>query len=438
MATQIDPALKAPIVQQTSFEEATYRKVTLRLVPILLLCYVVAYLDRVNVGFAKLQMSNDLHLSDAVYGLGAGIFFVGYFLFEVPSNLILHRVGARIWIARIMVTWGIVSGLTMFVSSPAWFYVMRFLLGVAEAGFFPGVILYLTYWFPSNRRARITARFISAVALSGIIGGPISGFILKTLDGVNGWHGWQWLFLIESLPSIIVGIVVLIRLDDGVAHAKWLSEPEKALLTRNLALDEVDRVVHGPGDMIRNPSIWIICLMHFAFVMGLYGVGFWLPTLVKGTGITDPFMIGLLTAIPYLFAVVAMLLVARSADLRRERRWHLAVPAFVGAAGLVASVLLAHNVALAIVALTAATAGLLTTFPLFWCYPTAMLSGAAAAAGIAFVNSIGNVAGFLGPYAMGWLKETTGSTAAGMYMLAAFMVLGALLALSLPASRINK
>ncbi|RKP57652.1 MFS transporter [Pararobbsia silviterrae] len=438
MATQIDPVSLPQLGERAHFEEATYRKVAWRLIPLLLLCYVVAYLDRVNVGFAKLQMSNDLHLSEAVYGLGAGIFFVGYFLFEVPSNLILHRVGARLWIARIMVTWGIVSGLTMFVTTPGWFYVMRFLLGVAEAGFFPGVILYLTYWFPAHRRARITARFISAVALSGIVGGPLSGFILKTLDGVNGWHGWQWLFLLEAVPSILVGVLVLLWLDDGIRDAKWLTANEQTLLARNLERDEIAKDVQAPRELFANPLMWIICIMHFAFVMGLYGVGFWLPTLIKGIGVADPFKIGVLSMIPYVVAVIAMIGVAKSADLRRERRWHLAVPGLVGAAGLVASVLLAGNAPLAMVALTIATAGLLTTFPLFWCLPTAMLTGAAAAAGIAFVNSIGNVAGFLGPYAVGWLKDATGSTAAGVYMLAAFMTFGALLALSLPASRVNR
>jgi MFS family permease len=229
----------------STFEAATYKKVAWRLSPLLLLCYVVAYLDRVNVGFAKLQMSTDLGLSDAVYGFGAGIFFFGYFIFEIPSNVILHKVGARIWIARIMITWGIISGLTMFITTPTMFYVMRFMLGVAEAGFFPGIILYLTYWFPAERRGRMTTLFMTAIALSGLIGGPVSGWIMKNFDGVNGWHSWQWLFLLEGIPSIVVGIIVFIFMDDGIAKAKWLTVEERELLERNIAKDNVDQGGHA-------------------------------------------------------------------------------------------------------------------------------------------------------------------------------------------------
>ncbi|MCS0464608.1 MFS transporter, partial [Burkholderia mallei] len=300
----------------SAFEAATYRKVSWRLAPLLLLCYVVAYLDRVNVGFAKLQMAADLHLSDAVYGLGAGIFFIGYFLFEVPSNVILHKVGARVWIARIMVTWGIISALTMFVSTPAMFYTMRFLLGVAEAGFFPGVILYLTYWYPAHRRGRMTTLFMTAVALSGVVGGPISGYILKTFDGMNGWRGWQWLFLLEGVPSVLVGILLLFALDDGIAKAKWLDGDEKALLSRNVAAEEARKEDLPLSAVFASPRVWLMGFIYFSFVMGLYGVGFWLPTIIKSTGVTDAFAIGLLSAVPYAAAVVAMLAVARSADRR--------------------------------------------------------------------------------------------------------------------------
>ncbi len=421
-----------------AFEEDTYRKVSWRLLPLLLLCYLVAYLDRVNVGFAKLQMATDLHLSDAVYGLGAGIFFFGYFLFEVPSNLILHRVGARLWIARIMITWGIISALTMFITTPTMFYVMRFLLGVAEAGFFPGVILYLTYWYPAHRRGRMTTWFMTAIALSGVVGGPISGFILKTFDGANGWHGWQWLLLLEGLPSVIVGIIVLFALEDRIANARWLTADERQLLKRNIDAEDATKEDLPLGAVLLSPRVWLMSLIYFSFVIGLYGVSFWLPTIIKATGVTDAFIIGLLSAVPFAVAVVTMLIVARSADKRRERRWHVALPGIAAAIGLVLSVTWAHETALAMAALTLATAGIITCLPLFWSLPTAFLAGAGAAAGIAMVNSIGNLAGFLGPYAIGWLKQATGVNDSGMYLLAAFMVLGALLALSVPARLVNK
>jgi D-galactonate transporter len=422
----------------STFEDATYRKVAWRLTPLLMLSYVVAYLDRVNVGFAKLGMSTDLGLSDAVYGFGAGIFFIGYFIFEVPSNVILHKVGARVWIARIMITWGIVSMLTMFVTTPTMFYVMRFLLGLAEAGFFPGIILYLTYWYPAHRRGRMTTWFMTAIAISGVVGGPLSGYILKSFNGANGWHGWQWLFLLEGVPSIIVGILVFIVLDDRISKAKWLSQEERELLERNIAAEDATKEDHAIGKVIFSPRVLLMSLIYFSFVMGLYGVSFWLPTIIKATGVTDAFMIGLLSAIPFAAAVVAMVFVARSADRLRERRWHVAIPGFVGALGLVLSVVWAHDTALAMAALTLATMGILTTLPLFWSLPTAFLAGTGAAAGIAMINSIGNLAGFLSPYAVGWLKQATKANDAGMYMLAAFMILGGLLAVSLPSRLVNK
>ncbi|CAM2161004.1 MULTISPECIES: MFS transporter [Paraburkholderia] len=422
----------------SAFEEATYRKVAWRLTPLLMLCYVVAYLDRVNVGFAKLQMSAALNLSDAVYGFGAGIFFIGYFLFEVPSNVILHRVGARIWIARIMVTWGLVSILTMFVTTPTMFYVMRFLLGLCEAGFFPGIILYLTYWYPAHRRGRMTTWFMTAIALSGVIGGPVSGWILKAFDGANGWQGWQWLFLLEGLPSVIVGVLVFFVLDDRIGNAKWLTPDERALLERNIAAEDATKEDPPLVTVLTSPRVLLMSLTYFSFVMGLYGVSFWLPTIIKATGVKDALAIGLLSAIPFAAAVVGMVLVAKSADRRRERRWHIAIPAAVGALGLVLSVTWAHDTALAMAALTLATFGILTTLPLFWSLPTAWLAGTGAAAGIALINSIGNLAGFLSPYAVGWLKQATAANDSGMYMLAAFMILGGLLALSAPKTLVDR
>jgi len=421
-----------------SEEDRIYRKVGMRLIPFLVLCYVVAYLDRVNVGFAKLQMLQDLHLSEAVYGLGAGIFFIGYFIFEVPSNLILHKVGAKIWIARIMITWGLVSAAMMFTNSETTFYVLRFLLGAAEAGFFPGIILYLTYWYPNARRGRMTTMFMVAIPLSGLVGGPLSGWILSAFsNGAAGLAGWQWLYLIEGIPSVVVGIWVLFFLDDKIHKAKWLTDGEKAVLTRNIEAEEQVKEDPPISAAMALPRVWMMALTYFAFVMGLYGVGFWLPTIIKSIGVSNPLQIGLLSAIPNLFAIGGMILISRSSDRLRERRWHLFIPAFIAALGLVWSTQ-ASGVAAAMTALTIANIGICTVLPLFWSQPTAILSGTAAAAGIALINSVGNLAGFASPYLVGWLKESTGTTNSGMYLLAISLVIGGLIALSQPAKLVNK
>jgi D-galactonate transporter len=413
--------------EERAIEERTYRKVSARLVPILFVCYVVAYLDRVNVGFARLQMVSDLKFSETVYGVGAGIFFLGYFIFEVPSNMILHRVGARRWMARIMITWGILSSLTMFVRSAELFYVMRFLLGLAEAGFFPGIILYLTYWFPAERRGRMTALFMTAVPVTGVVGGPLSGWIMESLAGTFGWRGWQWLFLIEGLPSIVVGFLLFTFLDDGIRDAKWLTEEEKKVVEAAVQRDAKGKEDAPLGAVFKNPRVWLLSAIYFCLVMGVYGVSFWLPTLIKATGVMDPLHVGLLTSIPYSVATVAMVLIGRSSDLRNERRWHLAVPALLGAIGLVLSAMYQTNTVLAMAALSLATMGIISTLPAFWALPTAFLGGAAAAAGLALINSVGNLAGFLSPTLVGRIKDATHSTSIGMYVLAACLGLAAVL-----------
>jgi D-galactonate transporter len=412
--------------------EQVYRRIGWRLIPFLILCYFVAYLDRVNIGFAQLQMKGDLGFSDAVYGLGAGIFFLGYFAFEVPSNLILHRVGARVWIARIMITWGLISAATLFVTTPTQFYVMRFLLGVAEAGFFPGIILYLTYWYPAARRSQMTAWFMSAVPLSGLIGGPVSGWILHHFHGQHGWAGWQWLFLLEGLPAVLLGLVTLFYLDNGIAQAKWLSADEKTALQHALDSEAQTKPAHAALQGLADPKVWLMALIYFSVVIGLYGLSFWLPLLIKSTGVTDPLVIGWLVAVPYGVSAVAMILVGRSSDRRLERRWHLAIAALVGAAGLVLSTVWASSTLLAMVALTLATVGIMAVLPLFWALPNAFLAGSAAAAGIALINALGNLAGFFGPSIIGWVKQATQSTNGGILMLAGFMVLCAVLVLLTP------
>ncbi|GGD73216.1 MFS transporter [Caballeronia grimmiae] len=426
------------VVAHTDAEDRTYAKVTWRLIPFLFLCYVFAYLDRVNVGFAKLQMLADLKFSETVYGLGAGIFFIGYFIFEVPSNIALHRFGARKWIARIMLSWGLLSGMMIFVKTPAAFYALRFFLGVAEAGFFPGIILYLTYWYPSSRRAKITALFMTGIPIAGVIGGPLSGWILNNFGGVGGMAGWRWLFLLEALPSIIGGFVVLMYLDDKISSAKWLSADEKTLLEKGLANESEHIEVHSASGAFTNRRVWVLCLCYFGIIMGLYGIGFWLPTLIKASGVSDALNVGLLTMIPYGAAAVAMVLLGRSSDRSKERRWHVALPAIVGAVGLVASTLVPHNVALAVASLTVATIGILGALCQFWAIPPAFLGGVAAAAGIALINSVGNLAGFVSPYLVGWIKDMTHSTDVGLYCVAGSLIVAAAVVLTMPKQVVNR
>lgn len=425
-------------VADRSEEAGIYAKVTWRLVPFLFLCYVAAYLDRVNVGFAKLQMLNDLHFSETVYGFGAGIFFIGYFLFEVPSNLILHKVGARWWIARIMLTWAVLSAATMFAHTPTQFYVLRFLLGLAEAGLFPGVILYLTYWYPAHRRGKIIAMFMTGIPLSGVIGGPMSGWIMKSLSGANGWAGWQWLYLLEAVPSILLGLAVLGFLDNGIKDAKWLSNREKQVLHNIVAEDKKGVESHQTMDGFTHKRVWVLSGIYFCFIIGLYGLSFWLPTLVKNTGVKDPLTIGLLTAVPYAVAALAMVLVGRNADEKRERRWHVALPGLIGVVGWIFSVLYSHNTAVAILALTIATIGVMTSLSMFWALPVTFLGGAAAATGVAVINSVGNLAGFGIPFAIGWIIDKTHSPDLGVYILAASLALGSLLVLALPKRLVNR
>lgn len=419
-------------------EAATYAKVTWRLLPFLFICYVAAYLDRVNVGFAKLQMLSDLKFSETVYGLGAGIFFIGYFIFEVPSNLMLHRFGARKWIARIMISWGLISGCMMFVQTSTSFYVLRFLLGVAEAGFFPGIILYLTYWYPAARRSKVTSLFMTGIPMAGVIGGPLSGWILASFDGANGIAGWKWLFLMEAIPSVVLGLVVLAYLNDKIGDAGWLSSREKALLQRNIKADSAHIEDHSALGAFRNVKVWVLAAAYFGFIMGLYGVGFWLPTLVKASGVSSPATIGWLVAIPYAAAVACMIWTSRNSDRTLERRWHIVLPALAGAIGLVASTLVPQTTFWAIVTLSVATMGILTGLAQFWCLPSAFLGGAAAAAGIALINSVGNLAGFVSPFIVGWIKDATGSTNNGLLVIAASLIAGGAIVLSMPKEVVNR
>ncbi len=408
----------------------TMTKVTRRIIPFMFLLYIVSYLDRINVGFAALQLNHALGLSSSMFGLGAGIFFLGYFIFEVPSNLIMERVGARLWMARILVTWGLISSSMMFVSGVRSFYLLRFLLGVAEAGFFPGMLLYLTYWYPVEERGRAVARFMTATAIAGVIGGPASGALLR-LDGLAGLAGWQWLFLAEGLPAIVLGFVTLAVLPNRPRDASWLTEEEKTWIENRQDREREELKLlghHTLTDVLSSGRVWRLSLVYFAFVLSFYGVNFWLPQIVQSFSRQSNLLIGFLTAIPYLAAAIGMVFIGRSSDRIQERRWHVAGSALAGATGLIASAHV-HNATASLLALSIAAIGIWGTLGPFWAMSSGFLSGTAAAAGIALINSVGNLGGFLGPYVVGLVRDRTQSFTGGILVLALFLVGGGLLAL---------
>jgi MFS transporter, ACS family, tartrate transporter len=412
---------------RSDIETSTISAISWRLIPFLVLAYFFSYLDRVNVGVAALTMNPDLKISPTMFGWGAGIFFVGYFIFEVPSNLALEKFGASRWIARIMVTWGVISSLMALVSGGTSFYIVRFLLGVAEAGFFPGIILYLTYWYPAEYRARFIAAFAIAVPVSSVIGTPVSGWLLG-FDGVMGLKGWQWLFIIEGVPSVLLGIVTWFYLTDKPERATWLSTEQKAWLAARLNAEMAAKQAAKHmtlGEALSSPKVIALSLIYFCFVAALYGMQFWLPQIVKAFGLTN-LETGFVTAIPYLFGTIAMILWARHSDATRERVVHVGAPFFLTALALAASSYISDPT-MTMVVLTVAAIGVFCIFGVFWTLPTAWLSGRAAAGAIALINSIGNLAGFGGPYLIGWVKEATGSTSTGLLVLAVLPLIGGLL-----------
>jgi MFS transporter, ACS family, tartrate transporter len=412
---------------KSELETSTIRAISLRLIPFLVLAYFFSYLDRVNLGFAALTMNAELKFSPTIFAWGAGIFFIGYFIFEVPSNLALEKFGASRWIARIMVTWGIISALMALVSGVWSFYALRFLLGVAEAGFFPGIILYLTYWYPAKYRARFLAAFAIAVPVSTVIGAPISGLLLG-LDGAMGLKGWQWLFVIEGIPSVVLGVVSWFYLTDRPAMADWLTAEQKAWLSSKLEGEIAAKQAAAHltlGQALASPKVITLSLIYFGFVGALYGMQFWLPQIVKAFGFSNA-QTGFVTAVPYLFGTVAMVFWARHSDATHERVAHVGLPLLLTAAALAVCGYL-DNPYVTMVALVVAAIGTFCTFALFWTLPTAWLSGSAAAGAIALINSIGNLAGFGGPYLIGWVKQATGSTSTGLLVLAVLPLVGGLL-----------
>ena len=407
--------------------------------PIMLAAYIVNYVDRVNVSFAKLQMLTDLKFSESIYGIGAGIFFLGYFLFEVPSNIILHKIGARVWICRVLVTWGIVSGCTALVRTPTEFYTMRLLLGVAESGFFPGMILYLTYWFPSHRRAKMVALLLAGNPIAGIIGGPVSGYIMRFFAGTHGVAGWQWLFLLEAVPAIFLGIVVFFTFDDRVLHATWLTPEEKIIVAAEIDHEAAVKTHHTILSVFLSPRVWLMGSIYFGIEMGSYAIGFWLPTIIRETGVTDPFQIGLRTVAPYTLALISMILTGRHSDRTRERRWHIVIPCIVAALGFALCTQGASSPLAAAIGMNLAVVGVVTSIPMFWALPTSFLGGAAAAAGIALVNCTGNLGGFFSPAIIGILKTHTGTLNSGLLLIAACMLASSILILTLvPAKLVNR
>jgi MFS family permease len=413
-----------------AYEAQLMRKITWKVVPFLCICFMAAFLDRVNVGFAKEQMSKELGLSATVYSLGAGIFFLGYFLFEVPSNLILARVGARSWIARIMITWGIISACFAFIQGETSFYVLRFLLGAAEAGFFPGVIYYLTKFFPSAYRSRTIALFMMAAAGTGIVGAPLSGAILS-MHGVGGMAGYKWLFLLEAAPSLLLGIVLFLRLPNGPEEAKWLEPSEKSWLAQRL---EQDRLDAGPSahtsfkQALSDPRVLVLCFVYFTHVLAGYGLDFFLPTLIKGEyKDSSSFIQGCITGVPAVFAIVIMGPYGRSSDRRQERKWHYALAVWWAAAGLLVASL--HPPAfICVIALGFVVAGRWSAVAPFWGLSTTFLSGSAAAGSIALINAVGNLGGICGPYIMGFSEQYLKSHDWGLRTLAFLCFLGGLIA----------
>ena len=419
---------------------ATYRKVTSRLIPFLFACYILAYLDRVNVGFAKLQMQSDLGMSDTVYGMGAGLFFIGYFLLEVPANLILRRLGARRWLGPIMIAWGLVSASMMFVSGTTSFYVLRFLLGMVESGFFPGVMLYLTFWYPQERRAGIVGMFMSANPISGVLAGPLSGWILGGTHNLGLLRPWQVLFLVEGLPSVVAGIATLLYLVDSPAQARWLNPGERAIITSDLEGEEKSKRTEGASahrllDAFRTGKVWLLCLAYFGIQMGNYGLAFWLPQILKDTFSGDPWRIGLASTIPWGMAAIAMIFYGHHSDRTGERRWHAALGIGIAGVTLAMGGLPGITGWTGLALVTCTTVALMCTQSVFWSLPTAVLSGAAAAAGIAWINSVGNLAGYVSPFLVGRIRDVSGTMTWAYFALGASSLLASVVLLAVARSR---
>ncbi|AYF87838.1 MFS transporter [Pseudomonas sp. DY-1] len=426
-----------PADAENAARDATHRAVTWRLMPLLLVCYLFAHLDRINIGFAKMQLSADLQFSDTVYGLGAGLFFVAYALFGVPSNLALERVGPRRWIAVLMVVWGLLSTGMFLIQDATGFYALRFLLGVAEAGFFPGILVYLNRWYPARRRAQVTALFAIAVPMAGVIGGPLSGAILEGFHDHLGLRGWQWMFLLEGAPVILLGLVVWFNLPERFDAVAWLSEEQKRCLREDMTIEEQRKPITSFAGILRDRWVWLLVAIYFAVMLAVNTLAFWMPTLIHGAGVARDSQVGLLSAIPYLAGVCFMLACGRSSDRHRERRWHLCVPLLMCAAGIALSGLLPTSTVPVLAGLIIAGMGASAALPMFWQLPPAFLSIRTQAAGIGLISSFGSIASFLAPYLIGWTRDTTQSASLALFVLAVLIAFGAALVLRTPADLVN-
>lgn len=413
--------------RSAAVEDALYRKVTLRVMPFLFVAYVVSFIDRINIGFAQLQMKGDLGFSDAVYGLGAGIFFLGYFVFEVPSNLLLHRIGARRTFTRIMACWGLVSVAMAFVSAPWQLYVMRFLLGLFEAGFFPGIVLYLTYWFPSGRRASVISWIFVGIAVAGVVGGIVSGAIIDHTNGLHGLRGWQWMFILEGLPAVVLGFMAYWMIEDSPRTAAWLTPQERDTLLARLSEDDKGKsegATHSMRDVLRDARVYFLAAVYFSLVCGTMAISFWLPAVIKGAGAKTIFEVGYLSAIPYGIGAIGILLISRHSDAKQERRRHYLACTLGGGIALFVLAFWTHSLPAALVLLTFAVTCSFSALPVFWAIPQRYLSGVGAAGGIAVISSLGQLGSFFSPTMIGWIKATTGSLNNGLFVLGTLMILG--------------
>jgi MFS transporter, ACS family, tartrate transporter len=414
-------------------QQRVIARVTRRLISFSFICYVVAYVDRVNIGFAASALQRDLHLSDTAYGIGGGLFFLGYCLFEIPSNLLLERVGARRWIARIMIVWGVVSMATLFVTDVTTFYVARVALGIAEAGFFPGIVLYFTYWIPAAERARTGALFMMAAPIAIIVGAPVSEAVLS-LHLRGGLAGWQWLFLLEGAPAVLLGVAALWALTDRPEQARWLDARDRAWLSETMAAERAARGRHGHArlaDAFVSPKVWRLAAVYFLNTLVTYGVFLWLPKILRDLSGSGGWRLTIVTSIPFVCALVGMIVIGRHSDRTRERRKHVAACALLAAAGLIVAAVFTHNLPLLVVSFAFSQVGQRSVMSVFWAIPPIVLGGAAAAAGIALINAVGNLGGFVGPSVMGWLRDATGGYAGGMLVLAGALLLAAALVVTI-------
>lgn len=424
--------------QHNNISDRIFKKSAWHLMPLLLMGYLLANIDRINIGFAKVQMSGDLGFSETTYGLGAGMFFLGYIIFGVPSNIVMDKIGPRRWIAILMLAWGLLSTAMFLVKSAEVFYILRFLLGVAEAGFFPGVLVLINRWFPAGRRGRITAIFAISVPLAGVIGAPVSGNIIEYFHSFYGLHGWQWMFIIEGLPVLILALIILIKLPDNFHVVPWLTNDEKNYLADELnAEGAAKQPISSFRSVLVNGNIWIMVAIYFAAMLAVNTINYWMPTIIHGAGVGRDSLVGYLVALPFLAGTIFMVLTGISSDYFRERRWHLIVPLVMAAGGMVIVGTDTNSLLIVMIGFTIAAMGAVTTLPMFWQLPGPFLPSHVLAAAIAMISSLGNIAAFLAPYLIGFIRDQTHNTGLALFIISGMMMIGVIFILLIPASVVN-